>query len=64
MAIVASSSKQITPFDRMYVEGTNALKDRGDNALMLFVTCTGVPPHVIDSAEFRVFCSTLNATIV
>ncbi|OAX43180.1 hypothetical protein K503DRAFT_766051 [Rhizopogon vinicolor AM-OR11-026] len=31
-----------------------------DNALMLLVTRTGVPPHVIDSAEFRVFCSALN----
>ncbi|OJA15222.1 hypothetical protein AZE42_10236 [Rhizopogon vesiculosus] len=38
-----------------------ALKEHGDNALMLFVTCTGVPPHVIDSTEFRVFCSTLKA---
>ncbi|OJA12159.1 hypothetical protein AZE42_13262 [Rhizopogon vesiculosus] len=59
---VASSSKRITPFDRMYVtEGKKAPKEHGDNALMLFVTCTGVPPHVIDSAEFKVFCSTLNA---
>ncbi|OAX38315.1 hypothetical protein K503DRAFT_770608 [Rhizopogon vinicolor AM-OR11-026] len=29
--------------------------------LLLRYFHSGVPPHVIDSAEFRVFCSTLNA---
>ncbi|OJA15732.1 hypothetical protein AZE42_11065, partial [Rhizopogon vesiculosus] len=53
---VASSSKRTTPFDRMYVtERGKALKEHGNNALiMVFVTCTGVLPHVIDSAEFGV----------
>ncbi|OJA15974.1 hypothetical protein AZE42_09715 [Rhizopogon vesiculosus] len=34
---VASSSKRITPFDRIYVtDEEKALKEHGDNALMLF----------------------------
>ena len=28
---------------------------------MLFVTCTGIPPHGIHSDEFKAFCSILNA---
>lgn len=58
----ASISKQVAPFNKRYVtEGNKVLKENGDHALMLFVTCTGIPPHVIDSAEFRTLCSTLNA---
>lgn len=58
----ASSSKQVVPFNKAYVtEGTKQLKMNGDHALMLFVTCTGVPPDIIDSKEFRALCTTLNA---
>ncbi|KAG2158711.1 uncharacterized protein EDB93DRAFT_1076704, partial [Suillus bovinus] len=59
---VVSSSKQVASFNKKYVtEGHKALKEKGDQALMLFVTCTGIPPHVIDSDEFKAFCSILNA---
>ena len=59
---VVSSSKQVASFNKKYVtEGHRALKEKGDQALMLFVTCTGIPPHVIDSDEFKAFCSILNA---
>jgi len=58
----ASISKHVAPFNKRYVtEGNKVLKESSDHALMLFVTCTGIPPHVIDSAEFRTLCSTLNA---
>ncbi|KAG1748346.1 ribonuclease H-like domain-containing protein [Suillus paluster] len=53
---------QVASFNKKYVtEGHKALKVKGDHALMLFLTCTGIPPHVIDSDEFKAFCSILNA---
>lgn len=29
------------------------MKEKGDHALMLFVMCTGIPPHIIDVDEFK-----------
>ncbi|KAG1846510.1 hypothetical protein C8R48DRAFT_677837 [Suillus tomentosus] len=58
----ASSLKPVVPFNKAYItEGTKQLKMNGDHALILFITCTGVPPDIIDSKEFRALCTTLNA---
>lgn len=55
------ATSQLAKFTKSYVtEGRKVLKEKADHALMLFVTCTGIPPRVIDSKEFRDLCSTLN----
>jgi hypothetical protein len=59
---VASSLKVVSQFNKAYItEGHKVLKKNGDHALMLFITCPGVPPHIIDSDEFRALCTTINA---
>jgi hypothetical protein len=42
-------------------EGRKALQDRATHALLLFITCCGVPPKVVDSLEFKNFVSVLNS---
>lgn len=42
-------------------KGAQTFKKDAHRKLMLFVTCAGIPPRVIDSAEFKAFCGTLNA---
>jgi hypothetical protein len=46
--------------DVFITEGNKTLKTNGDYALMLFITCAGIPPSVTDSSEFKKFVSVLN----
>jgi hypothetical protein len=57
---VSASSSKSSALDGYVREGRKALQDRGDHALLVFVTCCGIPPKVVDAQEFKSFVSTLN----
>jgi hypothetical protein len=62
---IASSSNQGTGNSMLatFVKtGRKELKNNADHALLLFITCNGIPPSVINSREFKRFCSTLNTS--
>jgi hypothetical protein len=56
---VASTSKK-PMLDVFITEGNKALKTNGDYALMLFITCAGVPPSIVDSDHFKKLVGVLN----
>jgi hypothetical protein len=41
-------------------EGKKNLQNAGDHALLLFITCTGIPPTIVNSCEFKNLVSALN----
>ncbi|KAF7973529.1 hypothetical protein HWV62_4273 [Athelia sp. TMB] len=57
----SSVSKQTTLGSSFAEKGAQTLKKDAHRKLMLFVTCTGIPPRVIDSPEFNAFCGVLNS---
>ena len=57
-SMATSSSKSNSALDGYVREGRKALQDRADHALLIFVTCCGILPKVVDAQEF--FFLTLN----
>lgn len=57
---IAATSKSGTTFKPFFREGKKALQNNADHALLLLITCCGVPPNVVSSKEFRNFVSVLN----
>lgn len=55
-----SGSKQSTLGSAFSDKGAQTFKKDAHRKLMLFVTCAGVAPHVIDSPEFKAFCGFLS----
>ena len=60
-----SGSKQVIRpgqnFAEMFqMEGKKVLKENGDQALVEFVICCGIPPHVLQKRHFRKFVNALN----
>src|SRR5262245_9794117 len=45
------------PFKEFFRKG---LQDSADHALLLFITCNGIPPTVVNSPKFKNFVSVLN----
>jgi hypothetical protein len=61
----ASESKQVIRpgqnFAEMFqMEGKKALKEKADQALVEFIICCGIPPHVLQKRHFREFVNALN----
>ncbi|OJA15131.1 hypothetical protein AZE42_12680, partial [Rhizopogon vesiculosus] len=48
------------PVNTYVGEGRKLLKENGDYAVMKFVVCCGVPPTVVDSAEWKELMAILN----
>jgi hypothetical protein len=64
-ASVSNDSKQVIRpgqnFAEMYqIEGKKAMKEKADQALVEFIICCGIPPHVLQKRQFREFVNTLN----
>lgn len=60
-----SESKQVIHpnqnFAEMFqMEGKKALKEKVDQALVEFIICCGIPPHVLQKRHFREFVNALN----
>jgi hypothetical protein len=55
----ASGSKLKGGMEGFVRAGRKALQDRADHALLVFVTCCGIPPKVADAREFKAFVSAL-----
>jgi hypothetical protein len=56
----ASGSKSKGGMEGFVRAGRMALQKKADHALLVFVTCCGIPPKVVDSREFKSFVSTLS----
>ena len=62
----ASGSKQVirpgqNQFAEMFqMEGKKVLKEKADQALVEFIICCGIPPHVLQKRHFREFVNALN----
>ena len=57
---VTSQPRGRRTLDEFVREGRKNLQNAGDHALILFITCNGLPPSVVNSREFKNFVSTLN----
>lgn len=63
----ASESKQVIHpqanqnfVEKYQMEGKKALKEKVDQALVEFIICCGIPPHVLQKRHFREFVNALN----
>jgi hypothetical protein len=63
-AVVTSGSKMNVNggLEGFVKEGRKVFQDKADHALLVFVTCCGIPPKVVDSREFKSFVSVLNTS--
>lgn len=61
MSSASSSSIQKGSLSGYVTEGKKALKERADNALTLLIACNGIPPRIVDSAEFKRYSAALNS---
>jgi len=59
-----SSSRQLIcagkSFGKYHTEGRKALKEKGNKALIGFIMCCRIPPHIIQHQKFKNFVGILN----
>lgn len=48
------------PLDKFRTEGKQALTDKANNALVEFIVCCGIPPHILGKEQFKNFVNILN----
>ena len=48
------------PMKTFQLEWKKVLEERANSALINFIVCCGIPPHVLRSDEFKTFVNTLN----
>lgn len=47
-------------FGKFWTEGKEALQEKGNNALLKFIICCGIPPDVLTTQQFKNFIAVLN----
>jgi hypothetical protein len=47
-------------FGKYCTEGRKALEEKGNKALIEFIVCCGIPPHIIQHRKFKNFVGILN----
>jgi hypothetical protein len=47
-------------FGKFRAEGKEALQEKGNNALLKFIICCGIPPNVLTTRQFKNFVAVLN----